>query len=154
MNEKHTKLSELLTLLVFTVFAICVLLVLLTGARVYRGLVRRGEESYALRTAARYVTTRVRQAESVSVGQFEGFPCLMLGEEAEGERYLTRVYCYDGFLRELYAEEDAPLSPEDGEALLPLEHLTLSLSGGVLVAELGDLTTLTLYVRQGQEVIP
>ena len=27
MNEKHTKLTDLLTLLVFTVFALCVLLV-------------------------------------------------------------------------------------------------------------------------------
>ena len=72
MKEKGTKLTDLLALTVFAVFALCVLLVLLSGARVYRGLVQRGEESFTSRTAARYVTMRVRQAESVAVGDFEG----------------------------------------------------------------------------------
>lgn len=152
MNDKHTKLTDLLTLLVFTVFALCVLLVLLTGAKAYKGLVRRGEDSYALRTAARYVTTRVQQAQAVEVGDFDGCPCLLLSEAVDGHIYITRVYCYDGSLRELYAGEDASLSPGDGDALLPLEQLDLALSDGVLTAKLADMTTLTLYIRPGQEV--
>lgn len=152
MNEKHTKLTDLLTLLVFTVFALCVLLVLLTGARTYRGLVSRGEDSYALRTAARYVTTRVQQAQFVEVGDFDGCPCLSLSEDVDGAIYITRVYCYDGALRELYAGADAALSPRDGAALLPLTDLTFTLSDGVLTAHLADKTTLTLYIRPGQEV--
>ena len=152
MNEKHTKFTELLTLMVFTVFALCVLLVLLTGARTYKGLVSRGEDSYALRTAARYVTTRVQQAQFIEVGDFDGCPCLMLSEDVDGAIYITRVYCYDGALRELYAGADASLSPGDGDALLPLEELTFTLSDGVLTAHLADVTTLTLYIRPGQEV--
>lgn len=152
MNEKHTKLTDLLTLLVFTVFALCVLLVLLTGAKAYKGLVRRGEDSYALRTAARYVTTRVQQAQFIEVGDFDGCPCLLLSEDVDGHIYITRVYCYDGSLRELYAGADAAVFPRDGDALLPLEQLDLALSDGVLTAKLADRTTLTLYIRPGQEV--
>ena len=44
------------------------------------------------------------------------------------------------------------MSPRDGDALLPLEQLDLTLSDGVLTAKLADMTTLTLYIRPGQEV--
>ena len=47
MKEKRSKLTDLLALTVFAVFALCVLLVLLSGAKVYRGLVQRGEENFA-----------------------------------------------------------------------------------------------------------
>ena len=117
---------------VFAFFALCALLVLLSGVKVYRQLVRRGEETFAARTAAQYVTMRVRQAESVTVTDFEGCESLTVSETIDGERWLTRVYCHEGFLRELYCVENAALHPQDGEKILPLENLGFSLEEDLL----------------------
>lgn len=132
MKEKRSKLTDLLALTVFAVFALCVLLVLLSGAKVYRGLVQRGEENFAARTAARYVTMRVRQARTVTVGDFEGCEALIIPENVDGATYLTRLYVYDGHIRELYCAENAALSPADGEKILPADSLRFDLEGSLL----------------------
>lgn len=152
MKEKRTKLTDLLALLVFVAFALCVLLVLLFGAKVYRGLVDRGEESFRSRTAAQYVTTRVRQAECVSVADFEGCQALVIPEKIDGATYLTRVYCYDGYIRELFCGENAALSPEDGEKVLPGESLAFSIEDGLLTVQVEG-QKLLLCLR-GKEASP
>lgn len=153
MKEKTSKITDLLAFVVFTVFAVCVLLVLLTGAKVYRTLVARGSEDYEVRTAAQYVSTRVRQAETVTVEDFGGCSALVALEEIGGETYLTRVYCHDGYIRELFCAENAALSPEDGEKIMEAERLSFSLEGGVLTAWI-DSRELNLYLRSGKEVSP
>lgn len=151
--KRTSKLTDLLALTVFAVFALCVLLVLLTGAKVYRNLVNAGGESYTARTAAQYVTTRVRQAQTVTVEDFGGCQALILPETVGEQTYITRVYCYDGYLRELYCAEEAALSPEDGEKVMEAESLDLTLEGTLLTARIGS-QTLTLYLPAGKEVAP
>ena len=152
MKEKRTNITDLLALTVFAVFALCVLLVLLSGAKVYRGLVQRGEEGFAARTAARYVTMRVRQAETVETGDFEGCDALIIPEEVGGTTYLTRLYVYDGCIRELYCAENAALSPVDGEKVLAADGLRFELEDGLLTVYLDDQT---LYLDlSGKEAAP
>lgn len=152
MKEKRTKISDLSALLVFAVFALCVLLVLLFGAKVYRDLAARGEESFEARTAAQYVTMRVRQAESVSVGDFGGCEALVIAEKIDGETYITRIYCYDGYIRELFCAENAALSPEDGEKILPAQSLQFSVTGNLLTVQL-DAQSIFLQLA-GKEAAP
>lgn len=144
------KLTRLMTLLTFAVFAVCVLLVLLSGADVYRRLTEEGESQYARRTAAQYITTRIRQAGSVQVGEFSGLDALEFRETLNGRSYLTRVYCYDGFLRELFTPEDGQFLAEDGETLLNVEALSLSVEDGLLCVQitLPEGSTQTLYLQQ------
>ena len=152
MKEKSTKFTDFLALIMFAVFTLCVLLVLLFGAKVYRGLVDRGEVSFESRTAAQYVTTRVRQAERVSVADFEGCQALVIPEEIDGEIYITRVYCYDGYIRELFSGGNAALSPEDGEKILPGESLAFSIEDDLLTVHLEG-QKLFLHLR-GKEASP
>lgn len=117
--RKH-HLSRPLVLL-FAVFAVCVLSVLLTSADTYQRLTVRDQASYDRRTAAQYIATKVRQADrqgAVSVRAFEGCTALVLAEEIDGETYLTRLYHYDGYIRELFSSADAEMLPEDGEKIL------------------------------------
>lgn len=132
MKKNASKITDLLALTVFAVFAVCVLVVLLYGAGSYRALVQRGEESFRLRTCTQYVATRVLQAETVTVADFDGCPALQLSEQVDGTVYVTRVYCCGGYLRELFCAEGAALSPDDGEKLLPAADLQLSLEGDLL----------------------
>lgn len=158
MMKHESKLPALMALTVFTLFALFLLLVLLSGADVYRDLTILGESDHLRRTAARYLTTRVRQAEAVRAGNFRGSQALILEETAGSETYLTRVYCHDGWLRELYTAESGSFSPEDGEKILEAEALALSEGPGLLQAELalceGDVITLWLHIPAGQEVAP
>ena len=145
MKNNSSSTGQVLALLCLTVFALCLLLVLLSGASCYRGLVERGEESYGRRTALQYLTTRIRQAEGVEVGDFEGCPALILEETVENETYTTKVYCYEGWLRELYTVPGAKLPPKAGTAILEAEELSLARDGDLLKVTL-DAQELLVYL--------
>lgn len=138
MKHKTVRMTDVLALPVFAAFALCVLLVLLTAAGVYRDLVQSGEAAHTRRTAVQYITTRVRQAEQVEVADFDGCSALVIREETGGEVYLTRVYSYDGSLRELYCEETAGLKPADGEMILPAEEIVFYRDGSLLRVQIGE----------------
>lgn len=160
-QTRQSKITDLMALMVFCLFALCILAVLLTGAAGYRKLVDRGSRDYDRRTAAQYVATRVRQADRagcVALEDFGGAEALVFREEIGGAVYLTRVYCHDGFIRELFAPESGNFSPEDGEKLLAAQSLSFSLEGDLLSAEIrfsdGTNQFLTLYLRAGEEDAP
>ena len=147
MKQNPFRITQVLALLCLTVFALCALLVLLSGASCYRALVDRGEASYTRRTALQYLTTRVRQAETVQVGNLEGCSALLLGQTVDEEVYTTYVYCYDGWLRELYAVPGAKLPPKAGAQILEAEALELNQEGGLLTVTL-DEEALSLYLPE------
>ena len=153
MKHETSRMSQVLALLCLTVFALCLLLVLLSGASCYRDLVDRGEMAYARRTAQQYLTTRVRQAERVEIGQLDGCAALILEETVEGETYTTRVYCYDGWLRELYTVPGAVLPAKAGRTILEADALELHRDGSLLTVTL-DTEELLLHLPEGTEVGP
>lgn len=161
-REKDHSLNGLLALLLFGIFAACMLSVLLMGADAYQRLTERDRESYESRTVAQYIATRVRQADrsgGISAGAFGGSDALELWETIDGEAYVTRVYCHDGWLRELFTDASGDFAPEDGEPVLEAESLSVSLSGaGLLTVEItsadGETQQVTLYLRSGKEAAP
>ena len=159
MKQKTIKhhIDGFIALLLFGVFAVCVLAVLLTGADAYRRLTRRDNAAYDRRTCVQYVATRVRQADTldgVSVEDFGGTACLAL---RDGD-YVTRVYCYDGWLMELYCAGGSELDPEDGERVMAAQALDLSLEDGLLTIAATDAqgteSTLLLSLRSGEGEAP
>lgn len=157
IRQNRRKADTLLVLLLFGVFAVCILMVLLTGADAYKRLSQRDQSGYDERTASQYLATRVRQADrlgGVRIDSFQGVDALIFAEEIEGEAYETRIYCYDGYLRELFAAADGVFYPEDGEKVLAADGLTLSCEGRLLTAELtdgeGQIRQITLYLRSGE----
>ena len=158
MNRRpaKTRMSGVFVLLLTAVFAACVLMVLLTGAGVYRRLAERDRETADRRTAVQYVATKVRHADvldAVSVEDFDGVDALVLREDYDGDVYLTRVYCYDGWLRELFAAAETELTPADGEKVLAAEALELTLENGVLTAVTAE-DVLALALRSGEGAAP
>lgn len=148
---KH-HMDGLLMLLLFGVFAVCVLGVLLTGARAYRGLTQRDQAAFDRRSCVQYIATKVRQSDltgAVTVEPYGGGAALRLNDSEMG--CVTRLYCYDGWLMELYTFADANLDPLAGEKIMPLEGLSLTLEDGLLTAELeneeGVTDTLRLSLR-------
>lgn len=161
MRERLRKpdMGGLLALLLLGVFGVCVLSVLLTGADAYRGLTERDQAAYGRRTAAQYLTTRVRQADrwnGVSVEAFGEREALALTEEIDGETYVTWVYYDDGYIRELFTFAGADLTPEDGEKIIEAHDLKFSPgpTGREIIAEItdtdGKATQLVLVLRSGK----
>jgi hypothetical protein len=77
-----------------------------------------------------------------------------LREDLDGEVYLTRVYCYGGYLRELSSAADAELSPEDGEQVLAADSLLVEDRGNALWLQLeidGSWQREILTLRSGEE---
>lgn len=151
---KKSNLTGVLVLLVFAVFMVSVLLVLLSGANTVQSLTHRDQRTYHHRTAVQYVTTRIRQADShgaVAVDNAEEISTLILTEKIENVPYETRVYCYDGYLREMFCEAGIVLPPEFGEEILPMEAFQVVLDGSSIRAELslpdGSKENLILLLR-------
>lgn len=148
--------NALLTLLLFGVFSVSVLGVLLSGAGVYRQLIRRDGQDYERRSAAQYVAMRLHQsAGDLSVSPFGEGQALELWEQIGEERYVTRVYCSGGHLRELFSRADVRVLPEDGQTVLPAEKMTFSLEEDLLTVRLthasGETQELLLALRAGGE---
>ena len=135
-HKGNRKITDILGLLVFGIFAFCVAAVLLTGARTYQTLTHRGDTASNHRVAVRYLTTRFHQAPSVEVEDFCGLQTLAIREEIHGRTYITRVYGYEGTVRELFSGENAQLNPQDGEIVLEAEQLTFSQDDGLLTVEI------------------
>lgn len=131
-------MDGLIALLLFGVFAACLLAVLLTGAGAYKRLNTRNEEAYARRTCMQYVTNRVHQAPKptdVVIESFGGGDALSIIDQ---DGFITRVYYYDGYLMELYNSTSFALSPQDGERIMEIGGLDLSLEDGMLTVTVID----------------
>ena len=146
-KERQFHISGLGVLLAFTVFAFSILLVLLAGAKVYAGLTEQTRENHAQRTAAQYLATRLRQGNGVYAEDFGGVDALVFPEDIGGSTYITRIYCHDGWLRELYTAKGGEFSPADGEKILEMEELF------VIIEENRVTVTFTLPGGQPQQVL-
>lgn len=158
-QSKHSSLDGILALLLFGVFAVCILSVLLTSADTYQRLTERDLSSYDHRTAAQYLVTRIRQSDqqhSVALTEFQGTDILELREEINGSEYVTRIYYWDGYIRELFTAVTSEFYPEDGGKLIAADalHFSWLSADRLLIMELvcadGTAETITLSIRSGE----
>ena len=90
----HT-IDVVFALVLFCAFAMSLLLVLMTGARAYRGIRDNMEETYTGRTCLSYIATKLRHYDetgAVSVGELDGVPALCLAETSGDGAYVTYLY--------------------------------------------------------------
>lgn len=159
-NKKEHSLSTIAALLLFSVFATGVFAVLLTGAKVYRTLVQRDETAYDSRTCSQYLATKLRQVPSpdaVSIAEFGGAEALVITQVIDGDAYITRIYCYDGWLMELFSVAGGEFSPEDGERILPASDMSVIQQQDLLIISVTDGSGENLqlrYAQRGWEELP
>ncbi len=159
-SKREKSLSTVAALLLFAVFAVGVLAVLLGGARIYSRLTQRDEETYGSRTCAQYVMTKLRQAESpeaIGLVRFGDGDALEITQKIEGEAFVTRIYCHEGWLMELYTVSGGEFAPEDGERILPASGLAISREDALLnmtVTDGSGKAQKLFYALSGEEVRP
>lgn len=155
------------TLLLFAVFAGCILIVLLFGTSAYEKLVERDQAAYDQRTGVQYLAAKIRHsdaADQVFVGSFsdrtdvraDEINTLYLqfdGEDGVIPGFYTKIYYYDGYIREVLCAEDGGLLPEDGSEILAAEGLQISKDGDLIsflvTNEGGTESSMKIALRSG-----
>lgn len=130
MKERNNQrsLSGLAALLLLGIFGAGMLFVLLTGTQVYRMMAQRDGLAHDSRIRSQYVATKVRQApsaEAIGVERFGQGDALVIRQQVQAEPYLTRIYCCDGWLMELFSAKKDSFTPGDGERIVPAECMEL-----------------------------
>lgn len=158
-HKKCSGLSTVAALLVLAVFAVGIVGVLLSGVSAYQRLTQRDQAAYDSRTASQYLTTKLRQASgsgAVSMGSFGAGDALIIGEEWEGVSFVTRIYCHNGWLMELYSLAEGTFSPEDGQKVIPMDSLQIHQQEQLLTLTLthGQQSRQVLFALEEGEVQP
>lgn len=156
-QTKSNSLGGILVLLAFALLIVCLLMVLLTGADVVNRLTERDKVNYDRRTAVSYMTMRIRQSDSdgvLSVGNYSDGDALIITEDIEGISFQTLIYCYNGYLYELFCREGYTPDPEFGEKILPADSMSVCDMGthlevSVTVGGKQDTFNCMLRSRQG-----
>ena len=139
MSSKGQKLDLLAVLLLLLVFCTVILALLFVGAKSYRAITALGSQTQDQRVAELYIGNKIRQADRpdlVRVARYGQTDCLEIPLEANGKAYVTRVYCYEGWVRELLAAQDTAFAPEDGEKVTEAQDLSFEEADGMVRAHL------------------
>ena len=133
MKQDRSFIVDILFVLaLFGVFAISAFVLITIGADVYQHTVQDMTVNYETRTAASYITEKVRQNDasvpgeeaSISVDELEGIPALKLAQSYNDMTYYTYLYLHDGYLRELFIQQYADLGGsalDAGTNIMPLK---------------------------------
>lgn len=136
-HSSKRNLIGLVPILLFMILAAFVLSILLSGADTYATITERGNTTYTTRTAAQYISTKLRQTDGViGVENFGSETAITISETINGQEYITRIYCHDGYLHELFSNAIADMSPEDGEKLLPMDSMTATVENRLLTIDI------------------
>lgn len=147
-------MNILFTMLLFLVFVLCAMFTVLIGGKVYENIRGRMEESYTGSVALSYVANKVRQGDvdgAIDVREIDGVSVLELKQEINEEIYVTQIYYYDGYIRELFTDTQSGLGLSDGLEIIECDGLMFDMEDNLLKVETTgeDGKSLMLSVRSG-----
>ncbi len=120
-SRKNHSIDVVFALALFCTFAASVLMVLMMGASSYKSVTAAMNSNYEDRTGAGYLAEKIRHFDScgaIAAGQFDGNDALVLTQTIDDTKYLTYIYYYDGYIRELLTENNSGMTAEAGEKVI------------------------------------
>jgi len=154
MNKamRGKNIDTIFVLIVFSIFAVSVLIVLMLGASIYQNINEISREGESEHTALSYIWTKTKNfdnADSISIGEFNGVPALFIDETFGDYDFRTTIYHYNGWLYELFSEATLEFSPADGSRIVMVDDLTFeAVDDGLFRATSGN-NSLLLSPRSG-----
>lgn len=115
---KKVHIEKVFIFLLFTIFAGAVVIVLSLGANIYKSLVERDNAAYEKHLGTGYIAAKIHgndRKDAIAIGGFvnekqdDGIKTLHIYEKIEGEWYDTRIYYYDGAIREVFTFREMKL---------------------------------------------
>ena len=134
MGKNNHAISGVFVFLLLGIFAIFSTIMVVMGAKAYRGMVEKADVHNSIRVASAYIRTMLRSNDEAGVLRVEdvdGVQTITM-ENDYGDIYVTRIYLYDGKLREWFALADIPFEPANGETVCSLDTMQAELKDGLL----------------------
>lgn len=128
-SSKHGhRLHTLVILILFLVFALSSVSVLMYGTKVYKSVTEKTDENYSLRTGLIYLSNKIKAADksSIYMDTYQKVDMLVIPEEIEGQMYETRIYCYNGQLREIFTDVGNDIPLDGGLYITDMKNLTIT----------------------------
>lgn len=148
-------ISGVFVFLLLGVFAVLAVVTVLMGAYSYRNISARADMDNNGRMATAYLRSMLRardEAGAVELEQAESGDTILLHSKYGDEAFITRIYVYDGVLRELFTAEEDVFDPGVGEKVCSAEELRGELEKGLLTVRIriGDEWQETACVLYGE----
>ena len=134
MGKNNHAISGVFVFLLLGIFAIFSTIMVVMGAKAYRGMVEKADVHNSIRVASSYIRTMLRSNDETGVLRVEdvnGIQTITM-ENDYGDIYVTRIYLYDGKLREWFALAEIPFEPANGETVCSLDTMQAELKDGLL----------------------
>ena len=139
-QNDHT-ITGVFVFLLLSIFAVFSMIVVALGVRAYRSTRERAEASSEYRILSSYIRSMARSEDGiadVSVQDEDGVQAIVFEETIGETAYLTRIYVWDGYLREWFSHADNPFQPETGDRICPAGKLEAECTDGLLTARILD----------------
>ena len=154
MNQKQPHIVDVIFVLaLFGLFSLSSLFLITAGSEIYHNTVKNMDRNYELRTSTSYLTEKVRHSKNTELIELKGEGAIALREIVNDTEYVTYLYYYDGYLRELHTIAGTDLGDSmlaAGQKITQLDHLSFNeLSNGLIQTELvfSDKTNTTLLLN-------
>ena len=128
MMQKRNRITDIFPMLLFLIFTLSALGIVTFSVQIYRNIVERAEGRFDTETAAAYISEKFRNhdlAGRIGISNFEGNAALTIDETVKEVPYITYIYVYDGYLRELFIEKEkvTESTAADGNEILPMKEM-------------------------------
>lgn len=146
------KIDMVFVMALLILFAATTFALVLIGAKHYRQVTNNMTTNHDNRTAASYLTEKIRQndcEEAIALCTIQDTPALSFLTTEADVSYITYIYFYDGYLRELVVTESSVFSLSSGQPIVALGDIHFSMQNANLIrAEINDLqgNTQTIYI--------
>ena len=128
IKTKKYKVDILVVLCLFIFFTISLSCLLLGSVKKYKSITSKSDKNFHIRTSALYISNKIKFAnenENIYIDKFNGLDAICFKETIDDVEYVTRIYCYEGYLMELFSEKDNTLEPIAGERITSLKSISI-----------------------------
>ena len=144
--RRRNRIADVFPILLFLIFTLSALGIVTFSVQIYRNIVERAEGRFDTETAAAYLSEKFRNHDDrgrIQMTDFMGSDAIAIEENIKEVPYITYIYVYDGYLRELFVEVSslADHTAKDGNEILPMKSLNIEkVSDRLLRVRLKDTT--------------
>lgn len=121
------KIDMIFVIALFTVFAATAFLVVLIGAKQYQTTADNMNYNYEVRTAASYITEKIRQNDTsceIAIRTVDNVDVLAISSVENDTSYITYLYYYDGWLRELFVSDSSVFTLGAGQKIVEISDFS------------------------------
>ena len=135
MNRRTHTIAGAFEFLLLGVFALSATMMVLMGVRFYRAQVQHADAVGEYRILSSYLRSMTRtmdESGKAGTDHQDGIDMLTFQETYDGWEYLTRIYVWDGKLREWFSDASYPFDPAQGEEICDAKDMQVQMENGLL----------------------